>query len=54
MSYKPIKVTKEQYDYIRINLAGLVFHRRHDGKYWVKAALKRGEEKIYKFLDIEP
>lgn len=55
MIHKPIEVTKKQYDILRINMAGWIFHRIDDeGRFWVKAATRESARmlKVYLSPDI--
>lgn len=37
MTYPPIEVSEEHYEILIKVLAGFVFHRIHEGKYYVRA-----------------
>jgi len=49
-SYATVEVTRRQYRYLRKALAGLIFHRKHWFKYYVKPALMVGEVAINEYL----
>lgn len=43
---KSLEVTKDQYHYLRIELAGLIFHRIKDHKYYVMPVLSEGVRRL--------
>ena len=49
----PVEVTKEQYNYLKVNYAGIVAHKNEDERYWIKLWMMKYKDEIELFLQIE-
>ena len=48
---KPLEVTKDQYDHLRVDLAGLIMHKKKDKKYFVMPVLNEGVKRLKEYFD---
>ena len=47
----PVEITKEQYNYLKVNYAGIVAHKNEDGRYWIKLWMMKYKDEIELFLN---
>jgi len=48
---KSLEVTRHQYNYLRVALAGLIFHRIKNNKYFVMPVLTKGVVALKRYFD---